>query len=263
MTVRETIKAPPFVLDDKRAIVKSHDHRGREQLGFGDAWQVWIAFALAPLAGGLTDSIEMRFIGGAYWYRVTISKKEALSLLEQEPDTEELRQMIGARYSLEASPIPRSRLRCQYQGVGKRCDREAADDWTTCKAHYDKGGPREAMESDEDPLLHMIPELVDEPIAVSEEASEAVEGQPPPAEVEEEVVNADIATQRDELLRQVWELERKLAKVAKGPGKTGPCPECAEEMGNQGGEYWHMREIHGKLIDYKSPTAIRAGESDE
>lgn len=145
MTVRDATKIPPFLLEGKRAIVKSHDHRGREQLGFGDAQVVWVTFALAPIAGGLTDSIEIRFVGGAYWYRVSIGQQEALQLLQDAgiPGTEELLQVIGTRFSLEATPAPRSRLRCQHVTTSRRCDREAQPGWTTCKAHHVKGGPRE------------------------------------------------------------------------------------------------------------------------
>jgi hypothetical protein len=152
MTARLATKTPPFVLDDKRAIVKSLDHRGREQFGFGEARDVWVNFALVPLAGGLTDSVEMRFVGGAYWYRVEISRQEARDLLAQEPGTEEIRKMIDSRYSLEASPIPKSRLRCQYRTTGRRCDREAEEGWTTCKAHESKGGPREIPDTPEDDM---------------------------------------------------------------------------------------------------------------
>lgn len=157
MTIRKSSRIPPFTLEGKRAIVKSRDHRGREQLGFGDARDVWINFALAPLAGGLTDSIEIRFVGGAYWYRVTLNRKEALSLLEQDPNTARLRQMIDTRYSLEASPVPRSRLRCQYISTSRRCDKEAAPDWTTCLAHHDKGGPRETPDDTGEPTEGAAP----------------------------------------------------------------------------------------------------------
>lgn len=160
MTVRMATNTPPFVLDGKRAIVKSLDHRGREQLGFGDARQVWINFALAPLAGGLTDSIDMRFVGGAYWYRVAVSQHYALHLLELEPGTEELRQLIASRYSLEASPAPKSRLRCQHITTSRRCDREAEPNWTTCRAHHDKGESRLAASND--PEIELTVELLTE-----------------------------------------------------------------------------------------------------
>lgn len=146
VAVRQATKTPPFILDEKRAIVKSHDHRGREQFGFGDARDVWINFALAPLAGGLVDSIDVRFVGGAYWYRVKIDREEALRLLEREPETEELRAVIASRYSLEATPVRQSRMRCQHITTSRRCDREAEPDWTTCKAHHSRGGPRERPE---------------------------------------------------------------------------------------------------------------------
>jgi len=161
MTIRETTKTPPFVLDGKRAIAKSLDHRGREQLGFGSAREVWIDFALAPLASGLTDSIDIRFIGGAYWYRVKLDREQAFKLLEQEPATEELRHMITSRYSLEASPRPRVRLSCQFVSTSRRCDREAESGWTTCKAHHNKGGPRELAfvpaDTDQTPLASLLP----------------------------------------------------------------------------------------------------------
>lgn len=146
MNVRMANKTPPFVLDGKRAIVRAMDHRGREQFGFGAARDVWINFALAPLAGGLTNSVDMRFVGGSYWYRVMLDREEALGLLEQEDGTEELRQVIQSRYSLQAAPKPKVRMRCEYRATGRRCDREAAEGWTTCAAHRDRGGPREAEE---------------------------------------------------------------------------------------------------------------------
>ena len=151
MTVRAASTVPPFVLEDKRAIVKSLDSRGREQIGFGDARDVWVHFALVPLAGGLTKSIDIRFVGGSYWYRVEISRQEARDLLAQEPGTEDIRKLIDARFSLEAAPKPQSRMRCQYRGAGRRCDKEAMPDWTTCAAHRSKGGPREAPEEQETP----------------------------------------------------------------------------------------------------------------
>jgi len=35
-------------------------------------------------------------------------------------------------------------------------------------------------------------------------------------------------------------IEDKYWRTHEGPGKRGPCSICGEEMGNEGGEYWHM-----------------------
>lgn len=163
MNVRAANKTPPFILDDKRAIVRSLDHRGREQFGFGEARDVWINYALAPLAGGLTNSVDMRFVGGAFWYRVMLDRNEALRLLEQENGTEELRQVIESRYSLQAAPQPKVRMRCEYRATGRRCDREAAEGWTTCAAHHKHGGSREPAEEQTEPTHEYI---TDQPMPV-------------------------------------------------------------------------------------------------
>lgn len=280
MTTRVATKVPPFTLEEKRAIVKSLDQRGREHLGFGYARDVWINFALAPLAGGLTRSVQIRFVGGAYWYDVAIDRVEALKLLAEEEGTEDLVATINARYSLDAAPARRSRLRCNYYGLTKRCVNDAEEGWTTCQAHYKHGGPRAVPES-------VAPVPFPAPAEPEPEPEPEPEFEPMPVvegEVDEEVLYQELQDQRDYLQRKVWDLERRLQLALKdvsdpsiyfegdvaeqfnlipdedyGPGKTGPCPECGEEMGEQGGEYWHMKERHGKLIHYRLPTT---GEDD-
>ena len=207
--IREANKIPPFKLEEKRAIVKSRDHRGREQLGFGEARDVWINFALAPLASGLVDSVDIRFVGGAYWYRVRLNRAEALQLIESEVGTEELLGVIKSRYSLEAVRTPRSRLRCSYFGVGRRCDKEALDGWTTCKAHEDKGAPRQVEEIKIEDILpeNLVPEPIPEPEPLVVEEEEEVET--------EDSLYQELQAQRDHLQRRVWELERRLALALK------------------------------------------------
>lgn len=213
MTVRDSTQIPPFKFEGKRVIVKSLDPRGREQLGFGDAQDVWVNYVLVPLASGLTDSVKMRFVGGQFWYRVRMDRNKAFDLLKAEPNTDELVGMINSRYSLDASPAPRSRLHCQYRGAsGRRCQWEAEPDWTTCKAHYDKGGPR-VTETDEDPVVEHV---AYEPMELEDSEDELSEENTIYEDDADKIAYQELLDHRDYLQQRVWELERKLALAQKG-----------------------------------------------